>query len=163
MNPVLAPLNIARPFDVTVRPPAPARRGLTHLGLAVALATGQRRGVPTATILVLEENSAVQELIDQALRESGYRVLSTHNALEAVEVVRRVRIDVLVVGDLAGEQGERLADELRSVQPELQIVWIRAPDDETEGVDRSTSLPWPFSLDDLRMTVAMSVEHVGGE
>lgn len=46
-----------------------------------------------ATILVLEDNAAVQELIEH-LRDSGHRILSTQNALEALAVVRRVRIDV---------------------------------------------------------------------
>jgi CheY-like chemotaxis protein len=53
-----------------------------------------------ATILVVEENAAVLELIDQILRESGHRVLSTRHALEAIEVAGRVRIDVVVAGAL---------------------------------------------------------------
>src|SRR5438874_2101538 len=69
--------------------------GPTHLGLSLSLVGRQPRGVaPTisATILVLEANAAVLELIDQMLRESGHRVLSTNNGLEAVEVLRRVHV-----------------------------------------------------------------------
>jgi CheY-like chemotaxis protein len=98
-----------------------------------------------ATVLVLERNAAVQELIDQALRESGHRVLSTGDSLEALELVRRVRIDVLVVGDLVGNQTEALVSELRSSQPSLEVI-------ETGGRDNG-----PFSLDDLVGGVAASV------
>ena len=42
------------------------------------------------------------ELIDQVLRESGHHVLSTRDALEAIDVAGRVRIDVVVAGVLAG-------------------------------------------------------------
>ena len=98
-----------------------------------------------ATVLVLERNAAVQELIDQALRESGHRVLSTGDSLEALELVRRVRIDVLVVGDLVGNQTEALVSELRSSQPSLEVI-------STGGRDNG-----PFSLDDLVGGVAASV------
>ncbi len=96
-----------------------------------------------ATVLVLEPNAAVQELIDQALRESGHRVLSTGDSLEALELVRRGRIDIFVVGDLVGQQTEALVSELRSSQPWLEVI--------------STGDNAPFSLDDLVGGVAASV------
>jgi len=52
-----------------------------------------------ATIVVLEENAAAQELIDQALRKSGDRVLISNSAVEALGLTSRVRID-LIVGDV---------------------------------------------------------------
>ncbi len=115
-----------------------------------------------ATILVLYENAAVQELIDQALRESGHRVLATENALEALEVVRRVRIDVLVAGGLHEERRGPLVAELRSVQPELRIVSIYGPDDTLENVDRNAGLSSPVSLDELREVVAANLDDPGG-
>jgi CheY-like chemotaxis protein len=117
--------------------------------------------VPVAgpvTVLVLEENAAVQELIDQALRESGHRVLSTKHALEAVELARRVRIDVLVAGVLLEERTHALIGELRSIQPDLQVVGICDPDDDLQGIERATRLSSPFSLDDIRTAVAAGQE-----
>jgi DNA-binding response OmpR family regulator len=129
------------------------------LGLALLVITGQRGGLdstPAATILVLEENAAVQDLIDQTLRGSGYRVLTTQNALEAIEVVRRVRIDVLVLGLLHG-MGQTLVDEFRSIQAGMRIVSISDPDDDLDGIDRGASLSGPFSLDDLREAAAAAL------
>jgi DNA-binding NtrC family response regulator len=136
--------------------------GPTHLGLAHSFVAGQRRDVAStspATILVLYENAAVQDLIDQALRESGHRVLSTENALEALEVVRRIRIDVLVAGGLHEERRESLVAELRSVQPDLRIVSIYGPDDTLENVDRNAGLSSPVSLDELRELVTANLDH----
>jgi|SRR5439155_9703059 len=136
------------------------------MGLAPLVIAGQRGGVaPTlpATILVLEENAAVEDLIEQALRESGHRVLTTANALEALEVVRRVRIDVLVVGVLLQEQWQKLVGELRSIQAGLRIVSISGPDDERRGIDRSVRLSSPFSLDDLREAVAAGLDRRGDQ
>jgi len=108
-------------------------------------------------VLVLEENAAVQELVDQALREADHRVLSTKHALEAVELARRVRIDVLV-GVLLEERTHALINELRSIQPGLHVVGICDPDDELDGVERSVRLSSPFALDDLREAVAAGLE-----
>jgi CheY-like chemotaxis protein len=121
------------------------------------VSAGQRGGLdsaPSATILVLEENAAVQDLIDQALCGSGHRVLTTTNALEALEVVRRVRIDVLVLGLLHGK-GQTLVGEFRSIQAGMRIVSISEPDDDLNG--NSVSLSSPFSLDDLREAAAAAL------
>lgn len=106
------------------------------------------------TILVLEENAAVQELIDQVLRESGHRVLSTNNSLEALDVVRRVHVDVLVVGALLEVRRQRVVDELCSIQPGLEVVSICGRHDELLQTKLGTSLSAPFSLDELCSVVA---------
>ena len=124
----------------------------------------QRGGVSAgspATVLVLEENAAVQELVDQALRESGHRILSTKHALEAVELARRVRIDVLIAGVLLEERTRALIGELRSIQPDLHVVGICDPDDDLEGIERTTRLSSPFSLDELRDAVAAALDGRG--
>lgn len=112
-----------------------------------------------ATILVLEENAAVQELIDQALRESGHRVLTTNNALEALELLQRIRVDIVVVGDLLDERAQTLLGELRAIQAGLRIVSVSGPDgDDLEGIDPSAKLCSPFSLDDLREATAAALD-----
>jgi CheY-like chemotaxis protein len=122
----------------------------------------QRRGVSftsPGTILVLEENAAVQELIDQALRECGDRVLSTKDPLEALEVVRRLHVDVLVVDVPFDERTRALVGDLRSIQPGLRTVSICGADDDLPKTDRSVRLLSPVSLDDLREAVTASLDH----
>jgi DNA-binding response OmpR family regulator len=113
----------------------------------------------SATIVVLEENGAVEDLIDQALRECGHRVLTTQNALEALEVVRRVKVDVLVVGVLLGERGHTLAGEFRSIQSDLRIVSNSSPGDELQGIEPGALLSSPFSLDDLLEAVEVGLDR----
>ena len=101
----------------------------------------------------------MQELIDQALREGGHRVLTTNNALEALELLHRIRIDVVIVGDLLEERGQTLLGELRSAQAGLAVVSISAPDDDDlEGIDPTARLSSPFSLDDLRDAAAVVLD-----
>jgi DNA-binding NtrC family response regulator len=128
----------------------------THLGQAPTLGSGQRCDVLPglrATVLVLEESSAVQELIDQALRELGHRVLSTKDALEALEVVRRVRVDVLVLGALLDTEKTSLVHELRLIQPGMRVIRIAGSEDGAEESEDSTPLSTPLSLDELREAV----------
>ena len=115
-------------------------------------------GSVPATILVVEENAAVEELIEQALRYSGHQVLSTQNSLEALELVRRVQVDVLIAGYLL-EGRESLVAELRDIQPQLMVVSICGPDDELDEDDLSFKLSAPCSLGDLRAAITGSLEQ----
>jgi CheY-like chemotaxis protein len=133
----------------------------SHMGLVLAGLAGHRGGVASATqgtILVLDENAAIQELIDQTLREADHRVLTTNNALEALEVVRRVRVDVLVIGLLLlDEAGRTLVGQFRAIQGGIRIVSISGTDDELGGVDDRASLSSPFALDGLHEAVAAAL------
>jgi CheY-like chemotaxis protein len=101
-----------------------------------------------ATVLVLEASPAVQELVDQGLREAGHRVLATGSSEEALEVVRRVRVDVLVAGMVGGV--EAVVDELRVIQPDVRLLSL-------PGANGATSSP--VSLEALVDAVAASVER----
>lgn len=138
---------------------------MTHLGLSPFVVAVQRGAVasgPSATILVLETNPALQDLIDQALRESGHRVLTTNNALEALELLHRVRVDVVVLGELLEERGATLLEELRSIQAGLRIVSISGPDDDLEGMEAAARLCCPFSLNDLREAAGAALDSRAG-
>ena len=96
-----------------------------------------------ATIVVVEQSAAVQELIDQALRDNGDFLLVTQNPLEAIEVARRVRVDLLVT-ELTDST---LVDEVRSLQPDMRVLDLYSNGDD------------PFALLDLRDRVAEILER----
>jgi DNA-binding response OmpR family regulator len=70
------------------------------------------------TIVVLHEHAGVLELVEAALRDRGTRVLGTLDAFEAAEIVRRVKVDLLVMS----RAHRRLASELRALQTGLSAV-----------------------------------------
>jgi DNA-binding response OmpR family regulator len=105
-----------------------------------------------STIVIVEESAAVQELVEQAVREPGDCVLVTPNALEVLDLARRVRIDLLVI-DIDSEEG--LVEELRESQPGLQVLYLLdGADEQPVGPDRSPALLTPFSLAELRAAIA---------
>jgi DNA-binding response OmpR family regulator len=112
-----------------------------------------------STIAIVEESAAVQELVDQALRGSGDHVLVTQNALEVLDVARRVRIDLLVI-DIDSQPG--LVEEIRESQPDLQVLYLSDSTDERRaGPQRSPLLLTPFSLDELRAAIAARLDRSG--
>jgi DNA-binding response OmpR family regulator len=109
-----------------------------------------------STIVIVEESAAVQELVEQALRESGDRVLVTQNALEVLDVARRVRIDLLVI-HIDSESG--LADEIRKSQPDLQVLYLsNSTDQQPAGLQHGSLLLTPFSLGELRAAIAAQLD-----
>ena len=112
-----------------------------------------------ATIVVLEENAAAQELIEQALRKTGNIVLVSNNPAEILQLASRVQID-LIVGDAGLLDGSDplVVDHLQSVVPILythvQGSWRRAQ------LSDSPMLASPFSLEELREAVCAALrEH----
>jgi DNA-binding response OmpR family regulator len=110
-----------------------------------------------STIVIVEESAAVQELVEQALRDSGDRVLVTQNALEVLDVARRVRIDLLVI-DIDSEPG--LVEELREYQPNLRVLYLSdSTDEQPAGPRRTPLLLTPISLNELRAAIAAQLDR----
>ena len=75
------------------------------------------------TIVVLHEHAGVLELIEGILRDRGTRALGTLDAFEVAEIVRRVKVDLLVMSPAYNG----VASDLRALQTDLSIVVL---DDE---------------------------------
>ena len=102
----------------------------------------------TATIVVVHESPAVLELIEQALRAPGHCILATRNALEALDVVRRVQIDLLLLAAADRIAARELARDFRTIQPTLRVVYLGAKQ---------------ISLAELRADVARRLRQTASE
>ncbi|MGQ0562482.1 MAG: PAS domain S-box protein [Gemmatimonadota bacterium] len=111
----------------------------------------------SATILVVEDESAVRSLVQRILQRRGYHVLTARDGLEALEVVGRYsgHID-LVITDvmMPGMGGRELAQHLKQVSPELRVLFISGyTEDEVVrhgiGERRVAFLSKPFAGDEL--------------
>ena len=111
------------------------------------------------TIVVVEQSAAAQELMEHVLRDAGHRVLVTRNPLEALELGRRVRIDVLVAdAATVDDEGPGLVQQLRTIQPSLSVLYLadrRWP--KEADADDAPALDAPFSLDELQEAVTAAL------
>jgi len=79
----------------------------------------------SATVLLVEDEAAVRAVISGYLRDGGFRVLEAANGIEALEVARRERPD-LVVTDLTMPRmgGAELASRIDQLFDDLPVVFV---------------------------------------
>ncbi|HDZ21112.1 hypothetical protein LCGC14_0094440 [marine sediment metagenome] len=79
------------------------------------------------TILVVEDDEPVRQVLVESLREAGYRVLETANAAEALPLGEYYegRIDMLVTDVIMpGKDGVALADRVRRIRPKIAVLYV---------------------------------------
>jgi DNA-binding NtrC family response regulator len=122
--------------------------------------TEPRRG--RETILVVEDETPLMNLVTRVLRDLGYQVLSADTAAEALRVVKEADgpLDLLLTDVvLPGEwQGPDLAHALLSSRPHLAVLYVSGyalgslvPAGRLD--ERVNLLEKPFSLEALAATV----------
>ena len=105
------------------------------------------------TVLVVEDETPVREIVTTMLRDLGYRTLEAGSVEEAVLVGERHRseIDLLLTDVVMPVQtGRQLAERLWQTKPDLRVLFMSGHADDavlTRGVERSESafLQKPFS------------------
>ncbi|MDQ3000298.1 MAG: response regulator, partial [Fibrobacterota bacterium] len=95
------------------------------------------------TVLVVEDDPSLREMIVTILERFGFRLLQAESAVEAEDIVaaRADEVD-LVVTDvmLRGEGGHELAETLRTIKPGLRTVFISGHSLESLA-DRNIMVP----------------------
>jgi CheY-like chemotaxis protein len=78
------------------------------------------------TVLVVEDEPVIRDLIVEVLRELGYRALEAADGTAGLKVLQsRKRIDLLVTDvGLPGVNGRQLADQARVTRPDLKVLFI---------------------------------------
>ena len=79
------------------------------------------------TVLLVEDDSSVRELVRDELKQLGYRVLESKNGLEACLVAtRQIGHVQLLLTDVVmpGMSGTELAQHLRILKPDLRILFM---------------------------------------
>ena len=77
------------------------------------------------TILLVEDEETISEVMEKALTLTGYRVLLARGGEEALEVYRnnRNRIDVVVLDMIMpGMNGGKVFDRLREMNPRVCVI-----------------------------------------
>jgi len=113
------------------------------------------------TILLVEDETFLREVTCEILEITGYRVLKTRNAGEAITAFRQNKTIVkLLLTDvvLPGQNGRDLANDLRTICPNLRTIFISGyPENAVtrHGIqeDGMFYLPKPFSLQSLTRKV----------
>ena len=116
------------------------------------------------TILYVEDDHNVRELMCQALKTLGYQVIEAENGKIALDRVNKEsllnKID-LVISDIVMPElnGEQLADALRKLRPDIKILLCSGFTDTRVSIGKKSRqnnyhfLPKPYSLNKLEKTI----------
>jgi CheY-like chemotaxis protein len=83
--------------------------------------------LPTATVLVVDDYADLRELMEEILRDAGYRVLSASNGTAALAVARdhKSEIDVLLTDIVMPSMlGPDLAEQMKLENPDLRVLFM---------------------------------------
>jgi PAS domain S-box-containing protein len=113
-----------------------------------------------ATVLLVEDERSVRELLATALREAGLTVLEAGDGEEALRLASEDQPIDLLLSDLRMPRlgGGELAKALRRAQPTLRVLFMsgyteRSGVGDGDGLARETVLQKPFSNADLLAAV----------
>lgn len=115
----------------------------------------------TETVLLVEDDSALRDLLRDVLEEHGYTVLATADGTHALETARghAGRIDLLVTDVvMPGLAGPKVAEQITQVRPEVKVVYLSG---YSEGAVATLGqlgpgavlLSKPFAADTLLRTI----------
>jgi CheY-like chemotaxis protein len=112
----------------------------------------------TRTILLVEDEPTVRDLLREVLECAGYEVLACSHPEEGIETCRlhRGRIDLLLTDVvMPGMNGKEMANQIAKVLPELRVVFMSGYTEHVLLQDgqldaRIEYLQKPFSLQTLR-------------
>jgi two-component system, cell cycle sensor histidine kinase and response regulator CckA len=124
------------------------------------------------TVLVVDDEPLVVTLVARVLTEAGFRVLTTSEPAEALQICshRSTEIDLLLTDlMMPGMNGRELRDKVAEIRPELPVTYMSGYADskacELMGRDASEVLLKPFGISSLATAVkkGLATKHTDTE
>jgi DNA-binding response OmpR family regulator len=106
------------------------------------------------TLLVVDDEPAIRELVAQVLCQEGYNVLQASGAAEALRLSAAATIHLLLTDfSMPGVNGLDLIRRFRTVFPKAPVLILSGSlaclDGRTGDLDRLAMLEKPFAVDEL--------------
>ncbi|EYD75581.1 hypothetical protein Rumeso_02857 [Rubellimicrobium mesophilum DSM 19309] len=120
-------------------------------------ATGEPRGAPEATILVIDDDDAVRRSIVATVEALGHRVLEASNGRDGLAALEQEPDLLLVDFAMPGMNGAEVAEAVHRSRPELPIIFVTGYADTTAIVNAaggaSLVLRKPFEIEELEASL----------
>jgi CheY-like chemotaxis protein len=104
----------------------PRYRGAVEETSAATSGESAAKAQDGETVLVIEDEDSVRELVTEVLNDLGYRALQARDGPSGLKILQsHERIDLLVsdIG-LPGMNGRQVADAAREQRPDLKVLFI---------------------------------------
>lgn len=119
------------------------------------------------TVLVVDDEPRIRRIVEMALGDRGYRVLTAASAEDAADVLARESVDTVVTDlQLPGRSGLDFLADVRTSHPDLPVILITAFGTVETAVEAIKAGAFdyvlkPFSVDELEALVAEALASVG--
>lgn len=124
-----------------------------------AQAIGTMQPAAGETVLIVEDEAIVRELLVEVLEDQGYRILEAPNGPAGLKVLQsELPIDLLITDvGLPGMDGRQLVEQARTVRPGLPVLLITGYTDVAEANTSPAAgalmLQKPFDVDRLMLSI----------
>lgn len=118
------------------------------------------------TILMVDDDNGVREMLEECLRKAGYSVYTAARAQEALDVAQNHDVDLLITDIvMPGGTGRDLALEAQKIQPGLRTILMssRVERDTLQEALRQPATSFvakPFSLKDMLAAVRTALDEI---
>jgi DNA-binding NtrC family response regulator len=122
--------------------------------------------LPATTLLVVDDEPLAIKNLQHVLEKEGYRVIGAPNGQQALQVLEREAVDVVLTDvRMEGIDGHQLLARIRQTQPEIEVIVITgfATLDAAVEAMRLGAFYYvakPFRLDEVRKVVREAAEKV---
>jgi CheY-like chemotaxis protein len=108
------------------------------------------------TVLVIDRNEDVNLILRLMLESQGHRVIAVLYAADAMTVLSRKRVDVVLTNRIepSYDKGVALPWMIRAIQPGAAIILTNSANGQDRRTPRDAVLPKPFSIAELAKTIA---------
>jgi DNA-binding response OmpR family regulator len=90
----------------------------------------QAKNLASSTVLIVDDNERVLDLLDLLLANQGSTVLRAQNGSQCLAIARREPVDLVILDVMMpGMDGIKVTAELRRTMPSLPIILLTAKDD----------------------------------
>ena len=121
------------------------------------------------TILLVEDEYQVRRLIERALRQQGYNLITATNGAEAIQTALHYAGDVhLLLTDVVMPElgGRECAMAIRATRPDIRVIYMSGYSEELvrlqgELTESAAFIAKPFAPDELRRIVREVLDAVG--
>jgi CheY-like chemotaxis protein/anti-sigma regulatory factor (Ser/Thr protein kinase) len=118
-----------------------------------------------STLLIAEDDSALRRLLTKSLEEDGYSIIEAPDGPEALEVIQRQPVDLLITDVVMPKMsGLELLEKARALSPGIRSIVMTGHGTAETVINAFRShacdfLEKPFKIDDLRAAVHAAMDY----
>ncbi len=103
------------------------------------------------TLLVIDDDPRIRQLIEQLLRRYGYQVLCAADGWEGLTLFQQTHVDLILLDlSMPGLNGEQILERLIAQTPDVKVIMITGFIYEEDSLSAAKAIIYkPFALNDL--------------